>query len=314
LTATASPLVREEILERVRMKDANVLVRGFDRPNIHLEVRRFTDERAKQNALCEFVSEVEKPGIVYVARKRTAEELAGLLWQQGVEAVYYHGGMTKTEREQAQESFMNDDFEVVVATTAFGMGIDKSNVRFVAHYDIADSIDSYYQEIGRSGRDGEPAAALLLYRSEDLGIRRFFAGSGQVDVGTVEVADEVSPEDAAHEAERASEVRANLEMSRLDMMRSYAETTDCRREFLLNYFGEPYDAPCGNCDNCRAGLVHGSSGDEPFALNARVRHEEWGEGLVVRYEDHKMTVLFDEAGYKTLSIELVRELKLLSEV
>jgi ATP-dependent DNA helicase RecQ len=289
LTATASPLVRDEIVERLEMVKPNVLVRGFDRPNIRLDVRRFADERAKVDALIEYAEGVEKPGIVYVARKRTAEELAGALWERGVQGVYYHGGMTKTEREQAQESYMKDEFEVVVATTAFGMGIDKSNVRFVAHYDIPDSIDSLYQEIGRSGRDGEPAEAVLFYRSEDLGIRKFFAAASD------------------------SEERTRLEESRLEMMRAYAETRDCRREFLLNYFGEPYEAPCGNCDNCRAGLPSRNEVTQPFPLNARVRHDEWGEGLVVRYEDQKMTVLFDEGGYKTLMTAMVRDRGLLTE-
>jgi ATP-dependent DNA helicase RecQ len=366
MTATASPVVREEIVERLRMSQPNILVRGFDRPNICLEVRRFADERAKHDALVEFVDRARKPGIVYVARKRTAEELAGAMWQHGVQAVYYHGGMTKTEREKAQQAFMDDEFEVVVATTAFGMGIDKPNVRFVAHYDIADSIDSHYQEIGRAGRDGEGAHGILFYRAEDLGIRRFFAGNGQVDVeqlesvaeavvdesnaidpaeikkrtglsdsklttslsllertglvemdatGTVEASDEeLSPEEAAREAKKAAEVRSRLEESRLDMIRAYAETSGCRREFLLNYFGEPYDAPCGNCDNCIEGAVVDDETPRVFELNARVRHDEWGEGMVVRHEEDKITVLFDEAGYKTLSAEMVRERDLLTEV
>lgn len=366
LTATASPLVRDEIISHLRMRKPNVLVRGFDRPNIHLSVRRFADERSKRDAVLEFVEAAAKPGIVYVATKRSAEDLSGELWSEGVQAVYYHGGMTKSEREEAQRAFMENEYEVVVATSAFGMGIDKSDVRFVAHYDIPDSIDSLYQEVGRSGRDGEPAEGVLFYRSEDLGIRRFFAGSGQVDVEQVEtvariVADEeravdpadikeqtglsdsklttslsllektgfieidatgtvdvtegdVTAEKAAAEAEKASDVRARLDASRLEMMRAYAETDGCRRGFLLNYFGEPYDAPCDNCDNCDAGTTGDDSGPQIFALNARVSHEEWGEGLVVRHEDAKMTVLFDEAGYKTLSVEMVRERGLLKEV
>lgn len=291
LTATASPLVRDEILQHLDMDDAEVVVHGFDRPNIHLAVERFADGRSKREALLDRVQEAHKPGIVYVARKKTAEELAGELWQRGVQGVYYHGGMSASERERAQAAFMDNEFEVVVATTAFGMGIDKPDVRFVFHYDIPDSLDSYYQEIGRAGRDGEPADAYLFYRSEDLGIRRFFAATGD------------------------DERQRQLEESRLAMMRSYAETFDCRRQFLLNYFGEKFETPCNYCDNCEAGTTEtGNDSERPFDLNSRVAHKSWGEGMVVRYEGDKVTVLFDDAGYKTLSLQTVRERNLVEDV
>ncbi len=292
LTATASPLVRDEIMARLSMKDPEVVVRGFDRPNIRLEVRRFADENAKRSALLECVSEAKKPGIVYVSTRRAGEDLAGELWKQGVGAVYYHGGMSRSEREEAQAAFMENAFEVVVATTAFGMGIDKPDVRFVFHYDIPDSVDSLYQEIGRAGRDDEPADAVLFYRSEDLGIRRFFAASGG----------------SGEEAEQ----RKMLDQSRLDMMRAYAETQDCRRQFLLNYFGEAFDDPCDRCDNCEAGTVVPAPVTLPFELNARVHHESWGDGMVMRYEGDKVLVLFDDQGYKTLSVEMVTERNLLT--
>ena len=366
LTATASPTVRDEIVTQLKMRDPAVIVCGFDRPNIHVSVERFADERAKHDALLKRVTDSPKPGIVYVATRRTAEELAGELWQQGVQAVYYHGGMSASERRQSQEAFMEDAFEVVVATTAFGMGIDKPNVRFVHHYDIPDALDSYYQEIGRAGRDGEPSEARLFYRSEDLGVRRFFASSGRLDVeeiervaavvglapgevglaelaeviglprakttqivgllervGTVEVAPggAVTPGDrklthdrAAEEAAAASAANQKLEDSRLDIMRAFAETQDCRREVLLNHLGEPYDGPCHNCDNCDSGLVEPDTELRPFGHNSRVRHPQWGEGAVVRYEGDKITVLFDSEGYKTISLAIVRERDLLRPV
>ena len=162
------------------MRNPQVIALGFDRPNIWLGVETFYHEPDKLRALVERVREMEKPGIVYAATRRHAEEVAEALRAQEVKAIYYHAGMKASEREQVQQQFMNDEVEAIVATSAFGMGIDKPNVRFVFHYDISDSIDSYYQEIGRAGRDGE-AAAILFYRSEDLGIRRFFAGAGRIE-------------------------------------------------------------------------------------------------------------------------------------
>src|SRR4051812_38707652 len=158
LTATASPPVREEIVERLGMRSPAVIVRGFDRPEIELSVERFHDARSKQRALLERVVAEPKPGIVYAATRRLAEEMAESLRAEGVVALAYHGGMRRAEREEAQESFMEDRIEVIVATTAFGMGVDKANVRFVFHSEPADSVDSYYQEIGRGGRDRDEAA------------------------------------------------------------------------------------------------------------------------------------------------------------
>lgn len=293
LTATASPVVRDEIVTHLGLDDPRVSVHGFDRPNIRLSVNRFADEIAKKKALLECISEMPKPGIVYVSTRRTGEQLAAELWQAGIQGVYYHGGMSRSEREVAQTSFMNDEFEVVVATSAFGMGIDKPNVRFVFHYEIPDSIDSLYQELGRAGRDGEPAEASLYFRQEDLGIRRYFAGSPKNQPASIR----------------------NLDQTRLDMVRAYAETEDCRRKLILNYFGEDFEGRCGNCDNCEAGTAVGEDTTAlPFELNTRVAHDALGEGTIVRYEGNKVVVLFEEAGYKTLETSLVQEKCLLRGV
>ncbi len=368
LTATASPPVREEILERLAMRDPRVVVRGFDRPNIWLGVRTFHDEAPKRRSLIEQVAEAEKPGIVYAATRRHAEEVAAALQSQHIRAAMYHAGMKTEEREQTQDAFMDGAIEVIVATTAFGMGVDKPNVRFVYHYDISDSVDAYYQEIGRAGRDGEPAEAVLFYRSEDLNIRRFFAGSGQVstdevtkvaevvrehgepvdprrlveetrlsqskltaalsrlrDVGAVELLADgqvapteriEAPDELSEAAEAAADAQARFhqyQRSRIEMMRGYAEVQDCRREYLLNYFGEELDDPCGACDNCDAGItVPENEAEEPFPINSHVRHRAWGDGMVLRYEGDKMIVLFDAVGYKTLAVELVQENDLLA--
>jgi ATP-dependent DNA helicase RecQ len=181
LTATASPPVRREIVERLGMRQPVVIVRGFDRPNLHLGVRPFGEAAGKRRALVEAVAAADKPGIVYTATRRGSEELAAAFREAEVEAEAYHAGLPSHRREQLQDRFMDDQIETMVATTAFGMGIDKPNVRFVFHAEISDSVDSYYQEIGRAGRNGRPADILLFHRAEDQGIRRFLAAGGSVD-------------------------------------------------------------------------------------------------------------------------------------
>ena len=151
MTATASPEVRDDIIQRLGMRKPNVFVHGFDRPNISLRVDHFSTEQEKREALMRRISWAEKPGIVYVATRKNAEALMAALSEAGEEALFYHGGLKAKEREAIQEQFMNGHAGVIVATNAFGMGIDKADIRFVYHYDISDSLDSYYQEIGRAG-------------------------------------------------------------------------------------------------------------------------------------------------------------------
>jgi ATP-dependent DNA helicase RecQ len=290
LTATAAPPVRDEIVERLNMREPELIVRGFDRPNIRLEVDRHHDERAKRRALLDRVEELGGPGIVYVATRRTAEELADELSERGLRTLAYHAGLSGGRRDEAQEAFMEDELDVIVATTAFGMGVDKPNVRFVLHNEPSESLDSYYQEVGRAGRDGEPAEAVLFYRTEDLGLRKFFAGGGD------------------------DEARRAFNQSRVEMMRRYAEHDHCRRAFILSYFGERAAEECGNCDNCEAGRGRAEHGDRPFDVGVAVRHGEWGEGVVQRYDGDQVAILFEDVGYKTLSVELVTERGLLETV
>jgi ATP-dependent DNA helicase RecQ len=357
LTATASPPVRREIVERLGMSDPRIVVRGFDRPNIRLAVEGYSDDGDKRQALIERVLDAPKPGIVYAATRKNAEELATALVKQGVNAVAYHAGMAGGERTRIQEAFMSDAADVIVATIAFGMGVDKVNVRFVYHLDVSESVDAYYQEIGRAGRDGDPAEAILFYRPEDLNLRRFLAGSGQVDAeqmtrvaeavqdaaeplevekigeetelsqtkvmialnrleevgavdmlpsGTVVATANGDVADAAEEAAEAQENLRKFARSRIEMMRGYADMNGCRREYILNYFGEVYTPPCDNCDNCLAGLsgVNPPS-TQPFPINGKVMHKIWGPGLVMRYAGDTMVVLFDCVGYRTLAVDLV---------
>jgi ATP-dependent DNA helicase RecQ len=283
-----------------------------------------------------------------------------------VPAVAYHAGLGRADRTAAQEAFMRRAGTVVVATVAFGMGIDKPDVRFVLHADAPDSLDAYHQEIGRAGRDGAPARAVLCYRPEDLGLRRFFAG-GQVGVdqlelvagelarrkrpvGSAELRDRtglsqtrldaalnqlervgavaVDPagrverlaagadlEAAVTAAAELEEDRRRVERTRIEMLRGYAETGACRREVLLSYFGEPYQGPCRNCDTCDAGLADPAApAESPFPIGGRVRHQAWGDGSVLRYEQDRVVVLFDRAGYRTLSLATVMEQQLLAPV
>jgi ATP-dependent DNA helicase RecQ len=375
LTATAAPPVRAEIVERLEMRDAQVVVAGFDRPEIRLEVDQYADAHGKEQGVLDRVlaeiGEGRGPGIVYSATRRGTEEIAEQLVDRGLRARPYHAGLNKAEREDTQRAWMEDELDVVVATTAFGMGIDKPDTRFVIHAEPADSVDSYYQEIGRAGRDGEPALAVLVYRQEDLGLRRFFAAgtpaeeelqqvaglvqaaaAAGIDEGVdvidlreetgraatplardlnllEQVAAVVLDEDgAAHPADNApppgeaaaaarelAEHHERVDQSRVEMMRGYAETTECRRQFLLGYFGEQLQEPCGNCDNCSNGTAQEHPGpadhETPFPVETPVEHSEWGNGVVMRVEDDRLVVLFDEVGYKTLGIAAVTDNDLL---
>jgi ATP-dependent DNA helicase RecQ len=259
---------------------------------------------------------------------------------------------------------MTDAADVVVATNAFGMGVDKPNVRFVVHYDISESLDAYYQEVGRAGRDGEPARAILLYRPEDVGLRKAMASpakltekqveevaeavAGRIDpvaikqlkeesnvspgkvaaalvrleeAGVVEflpggemapTAPDTDVAAAAGEAVREQELFRQYRQGRVELIKDYAETKDCRRRYLLNYFGETPGGACGHCDNCEAGVVQKQEAAEehlPFAIKSRVRHKKYGEGTVMRYEevDAKVVVLFEEEGLKSLVVAFVIE-------
>jgi ATP-dependent DNA helicase RecQ len=185
LTATATERVRSEIVERLGMRRPKIFVRGFDRPNIHLRVDGFKTEAEKREALVHRVRWSDKPGIVYTGTRKAAEQIMQALAAEETNALFYHGGLKARDRHAIQERFMAGQADVMVATNAFGMGIDKSDIRFVYHYDAPDSLDSYYQEIGRAGRDGENADAVLFYRREDIGAQGFKMG-GRVDTRLLE--------------------------------------------------------------------------------------------------------------------------------
>ncbi len=365
LTATASPAVRDEIVEWLRLRDPLIVARGFDRPNLYLDVRTFADDRSKRDAAIALAASstgADAAGIVYVATRRAAEELADAITATGVRGAAYHAGLGTRQRHAVQDAFMDGATHVVVATIAFGMGIDKRDVRFVVHHDVSDGLDAYHQEIGRAGRDGEPARAILLFRPEDLALRRFQGAPALVDestaraviraltrnegastavlaraarrsarrteavIGRLEAlgAVRVDPDgsvalvadrehgELAADVVAAQERRRRHALSRVEMLRGYAETMGCRRRYLLNYLGEEYEPPCNNCDRClaaakRAGAaqeaVDDVDGRHPFELNDRIRHVTYGAGLVSRVEGDRIVVLFDDAGYRTLDVE-----------
>ncbi|MDH4247167.1 MAG: DNA helicase RecQ [Deltaproteobacteria bacterium] len=224
-TATADDLTRKEILHKLFSGKASCFVRGFDRPNIHLAVQQ--KQEWKRQVLAFLNTHPGECGIVYCLSRKKTEETAQLLESKGIPALPYHAGMGAAEREAHQNAFMTRDGVVMVATIAFGMGIDKSNVRFVLHTDLPSSLEAYYQEFGRAGRDGQSAEALMLYGLDDIRMRRHFI-----------------------ETEGAEEPLKRRQHQRLDLLLSYCESVTCRRVPLLAYFGETA-RPCGNCDNCR---------------------------------------------------------------
>ncbi len=224
LTATADLQTRNDIIDKLHLQDAQVFINGFDRPNIRYMV--VEKEKPKQQLLNYLDQHKDECGIIYALSRKRVEEVANMLIASGLNAAAYHAGLPALMRQKVQNAFLADDLQIVVATVAFGMGIDKPNVRFVVHYDLPKNIESYYQETGRAGRDGTPAEALLLFGYSDSAIAR-----GLIEKGT-------------------NREQVRIDLHKLNAMISYAEPLTCRRRALLGYFGETMADDCGNCDMC----------------------------------------------------------------
>lgn len=256
-TATADEATRRDIVTKLMGGKAEVFVSGFDRPNIHLAVA--AKDNAKKQLLAFLDDHYGESGIVYALSRRTCEELASFLASKGYQAVIYHAGLSPDQRMDAQDRFMRAKGIIVCATIAFGMGIDKPDVRFVFHADLPSSLDAYYQEIGRAGRDGQPSHAHMVFGMGDIAMRRRFI--------------EENDADDAHK---------RRELRRLDALVSYAETPGCRRVGLLAYFGEEA-TPCGNCDGCLApkDTVDGTTNARKVLETVRATGERFGAHHVI---------------------------------
>ena len=389
LTATAPEAVRRDVATELRLDDPVLVARGFDRSNLHFGVVRVVDADRRDRQLAKLLLEHGAGGdgsrggrsvVVYCTTRRESEETALALLGLGVSAGHYHGGMERALRDEVQTAFLNDELDVLCATSAFGMGIDKPDIRAVVHRTMPDSLEAYWQEAGRAGRDGQAADCVLLYRPEDRAVHEHLHRRSRPSEATVakmvhlfsrvtrataeaEVLAHVCDEagvarsgaaslledldrfgyiarfasgvrwagDAAAAMEdlaRHHEVQNEVEQSRLDMVSSYAEASDCRRRYLLNYLGDDYPAElCLRCDNClrraeqrgtedwdldsqRARVAESRSG--PFAAGDAVGHPTWGNGVVQRVEGDTLVVRFDSVGYRSMHAPTVVERGLLS--
>ena len=237
LTASATPAVARDIMRQLRFAEPHVLRSSFARPNLSYAVRHDED---KNEQLLRVVRNVAGSGIVYVRTRDGCEQLTEFLRDAGVAATCYHGGLANAERSIRQEEWLAGRTRIMVATNAFGMGIDKADVRFVVHYSMPDSLESYYQEAGRAGRDGERAECILLFSLGDVQTAKYFIQNSHDN-------DELTPEQA--------EAAARRDRERLDVMVGYCKTTRCLRSYLLDYFGEHHTGGCGNCSNCTGEFV-----------------------------------------------------------
>ncbi|MDQ3538219.1 MAG: RecQ family ATP-dependent DNA helicase [Actinomycetota bacterium] len=388
LTATAPEAVRRDVAAELRLKDPVLVARGFDRANLYLGVVHVTKPDRRDRELAELIFEllpgIRDPGfqgvaVVYCTTRRESEETALALLALGLPAGHYHGGMERSLREEVQTGFLSEQLRILCATSAFGMGIDKSNIRTVIHRTIPDSLEAYWQEAGRAGRDDEPADCVLLYRPEDRSVHdhlhrrsrpsektvaKMIHLLGQVDTPTAapdvlarltEVAGVArsgaatlledlerfgfiatfksgirfrgEPAEAMETIASHQATQVKVEDSRLDMVADYAESTSCRRRYLLNYLGDDYPGElCLRCDNCLRIAQRRSTDDwderaqqerikadrgGPFAAGQSVRHLQWGAGSVQRIEGETVVVRFDTVGYRSMHAPTVVERGLL---
>ena len=279
LTATADEATRQDILSRLGLHEPFTHLASFDRPNIRYTL--VDKYRPNDQLLAWLADQKGQCGIVYCTSRSRTEEVARLLSGRGIRAACYHAGLAREERSRVQEAFIRDDLDVVVATVAFGMGIDKPNVRFVVHYDLPKNIESYYQETGRAGRDGLPAEALLLYDPADTErLRRLLESS-----------------------EGSNEEQRRVELYKLNLMAAFAEAQTCRRQVLLNYFGEYQSKPCGNCDVCLdPPRTYDGSEDAQMALSCVYRvGQRFGTGYVIEVLRGAQNQRIREQGHDKLS-------------
>lgn len=266
-TATATEVVKNDIARILKLKNPNIIITGFDRKNLYYQVEHLTGKQKDTFILNYIENHPNESGIIYCATRKNVDTLYEKLLKQGISVTRYHAGMNTDIRKKSQDDFIYDRVQVVIATNAFGMGIDKSNVRFVIHYNMPQSMENYYQEAGRAGRDGEPASCILLFSTQDVMISKMLLGSKNFEGMNLAEMEQVRHQDA----------------KRLQLMEGYCMTTSCLRNYILEYFGESTEHPCDNCGNCHQEFTEmDMTQDAKWVIGCiSEMHGKYGQALVI---------------------------------
>lgn len=266
-TATATEVVKNDIARILKLKNPNIIITGFDRKNLYYQVEHLTGKQKDTFILNYIENHPNESGIIYCATRKNVDTLYEKLLKQGISVTRYHAGMNTDVRKKSQDDFIYDRVQVVIATNAFGMGIDKSNVRFVIHYNMPQSMENYYQEAGRAGRDEEPASCILLFSTQDVMISKMLLGSKDFEGMNLAEMEQVRHQDA----------------KRLQLMEGYCMTTSCLRNYILEYFGESTEHPCDNCGNCHQEFTEmDMTQDAKWVIGCiSEMHGRYGQALVI---------------------------------